>query len=71
MIFLKVPDEFEIVSTIPCPQLPYNIPGTTYLCAALKSDDITSLTGSCVNVTLKYIVKDCDSTTGQVLDDEG
>ena len=31
-------DEFEVVCHIPCPKLPYNVPGTTYTCVAVPED---------------------------------
>ncbi len=59
------------MSKVICPKLLYNIPGTTYVCLALETEDISLFSASFSNVTLKYIVKDCDPNTGQILEDEG
>ena len=65
-----------------CDQLVYNTPRSIYVVLAsdsFPSDndiensemDISHLFGTFTGVTLKYLVKDCDPNTSQVLDDEG
>ncbi|XP_054160589.1 coatomer subunit gamma-2-like [Oppia nitens] len=70
-ISMQVADGFQIVEIVECSKLVYNIPGTTYVCLVIQTDDISQFSNSFTNVTLKYIVKDCDPNTGQVLDDDG
>lgn len=67
----QVPEGFQETITINSPKLVYNIPGTTYICVEITSEDTSFLTGTCDNVMLKYVVKDCDPSTGQLLDDDG
>ena len=71
IVSVQVPEGYEIVRVVECPKLVYNIPGSTYICLAIETDDINLFAASFTNVTLKYIVKDCDPNTGQILDDEG
>ena len=71
MIVVQVPEGFEIATAVECPKLVYNIPGTTYVCLSLETDDLNLFSASFTNVTLKYVVKDCDPNTGQILDEDG
>lgn len=61
------------MATVPCPKLAYNIPGTTYVALTLTDPycDLSLLSATFDSVILKYVVKDCDSTTGELLEDEG
>lgn len=59
---------FEVLKCIPCPNLPYDTPGTTYTLVRMP-DDATNVTGT-FSCTLKFIVKDCDPNTGEA-DEEG
>ncbi|RWS12027.1 Coatomer subunit gamma-2-like protein [Dinothrombium tinctorium] len=70
-VSMQVPDGFEEVCTIVCPRLNYNIPAPTYTCLEIVNDDTSMITGTCENILLKYIVKDCDPNTGQLLDEDG
>ncbi|RWS30904.1 Coatomer subunit gamma-2-like protein [Leptotrombidium deliense] len=70
-VSLQVPEGFDEVCCVPCPRLNYNIPGTTYTCLEIENDDTSTITGTCDDIMLKYIVKDCDPNTGQPLDDDG
>eukprot|EP00118_Oscarella_pearsei_P025200 m.307724 g.307724 ORF g.307724 m.307724 type:complete len:877 (+) comp42710_c0_seq1:41-2671(+) len=67
---METSDGFEVESTVPCPVLKYNQPGTTYTCVKLQEDDPTQVTGS-FTCTLKFKVKDCDPNTGEPDADEG
>ncbi|XP_046840338.1 coatomer subunit gamma-2-like [Xenia sp. Carnegie-2017] len=60
--------EYEVVMTIPCPSLPYNTPGITYVLVKIPEDQ-TEVTCTFSN-TMKFVVKDCDPNTGEA-DDEG
>jgi coatomer protein complex subunit gamma len=55
---------WEIIESIPLPQLPYSQLGTTY--AILKDESITATFGA----TLKFKVVDVDPTTGEPESDE-
>lgn len=66
---LETGDEVEILSYVPCSKLVYDTPGTTYTCIGF-SDDPTQVTAS-FSCTMKFIVKDCDPSTGEPDDDEG
>ncbi|KAL9960850.1 hypothetical protein ACROYT_G034355 [Oculina patagonica] len=60
--------DFEVVAYVPRPSLPYNTPGTTYTLIKLP-EDASSVTCTFTN-TLKFVVKDCDPSTGEP-DEEG
>merc|ERR1719193_1491183 len=61
---------FQVLRTIPCPKLAYNQQATTYTIVALSEDEPTLVAAS-FSCTLKFVVKDCDPTTGEADDDEG
>jgi len=61
---------FQVLRTIPCPKLAYNDQGTTYTIVALSEEEPTLVAAS-FSCTLKFVVKDCDPTTGEADDDEG
>jgi len=61
---------FQVLRTIPCPKLAYNQQGTTYTIVALSEEEPTLVAAS-FSCTLKFVVKDCDPTTGEADDDEG
>eukprot|EP00795_Rhopilema_esculentum_P002377 gene2377-18020_t len=65
---METGDDFQVETSIPCPKLVYNVPGTTYTCVRIPEDP-TSVTGS-FSCTMKFVVKDCDPTT-QEPDDDG
>lgn len=56
-------ENFEILAEIPCEQLHYNQTGTTYVILKFPDDDLTSCVGT-FGAVLKFVVKDCDPTTG-------
>lgn len=62
-------ENFKVLKTISCPRLTYNEPGTCYSVVALPEDEPTTVATS-FSCTLKFVVKDCDPTTGEA-DDEG
>ena len=66
------PDGYREVARVSCPKLIYNVPGVFYSCLEVEDpEEFTSLVGSFTDVSLKYIVKDCDPNTGIVDDDVG
>lgn len=56
---------------VPCPKLEYNIPGTIYVCVEIESNNLDTLIATFQDVFLKYVVIDCDATTGRVIDEDG
>ncbi|KAI1283188.1 Coatomer subunit gamma-2 [Halotydeus destructor] len=67
------PEGYQQILTIPCPQLNYNVRGVAYAALELpetQDGDFSLLLGSFESLMLKYIVKDCDPNTGEVLDGE-
>ncbi|XP_014776562.1 coatomer subunit gamma-2 [Octopus bimaculoides] len=66
-VHLESTDPFEVLKAVPCQNLPYDQPGTTYVLVRLPEDEtIVTTTFSC---SLKFIVKDCDPNTGEPDDD--
>jgi len=66
---METGDEAEVVNYIPCHVLKYGTPSTTYTIVQYPEDAATvSASFTC---TLKFIVKDCDPSTGEPDDDEG
>lgn len=81
-IDMEVFEGFRQLLQVKCDQLVYNTPRSIYVVLAIDSGsidnynddsgvDISQLFGTFTGVTLKYLVKDCDPNTNQVLDDEG
>ena len=68
-IQLELPDGFEAVTSIPIERLEYNIKGTSYAVISTP-EDMSEWIGT-VSATLKFVVKDCDPTTGEPDTDEG
>ncbi|KAF0308268.1 Coatomer subunit gamma-2 [Amphibalanus amphitrite] len=66
---LEAADGFEVVATLPCARLEYNVTNTCYTLIKLP-DDLMATVGSC-GATLRYVVKDCDPATGLPDTDEG
>ncbi|KAL1137720.1 hypothetical protein AAG570_009416, partial [Ranatra chinensis] len=60
---------YRILKQIPCPKLSYNETNNTYV--VLQFPDQLSLTVANFGATLKFIVKDCDPTTGIPDTEEG
>lgn len=60
---LESSDAYEIISYKPCASLPYNVPGHTY--ALIKIPDDPSQVTSTFECVMKFIVKDCDPSTGE------
>lgn len=54
---------YDIVGEIPCPKLPYNETGTCYVVLKFPENDLPNSIGT-FGAILKFIVKDCDPTTG-------
>lgn len=65
---MEAGEGFEVVKQVACTSLPYNKPGSTYTLMRLPEEP-TSVTGT-FPCTLKFVVRDCDPTTGEP-DDEG
>jgi len=59
------------VCNIPCRKLEYNVPGTIYVAIEVENDDLENLVVTFQDVYLKYVVIDCDATTGRVIDEDG
>lgn len=57
-----MPQGLQIVASITCPELLYNIKSAAYVCAKVRGDD--SQLGTCDNVFLKYIVGDSSDDRG-------
>ena len=66
---LELPDGFELKETLNLDRLEYNVPGTFY-CVLETPEDMGDWAGT-VSPTLKFVVKDCDPTTGEPDSDEG
>ncbi|GJQ71483.1 gammaCop [Trypoxylus dichotomus] len=60
---------YKILKEIPCPKLPYNETGTSYIILQFP-DDLSQSVGT-FGAVLKFIAKDCDPTTGIPDTDEG
>lgn len=61
---------YSIVAQIACPKLPYNEMGTAYVVLKFPENDLPNSVGT-FGALLRFIVKDCDPTTGQPDTDEG
>lgn len=61
---------YTIVGEIPCPKLPYNETGSAYVILKFPENDLANSVGT-FGAVLKFIVKDCDPTTGLPDTDEG
>lgn len=57
------------MANLPCERLEYNVSGTSYIVLA-TSEDLGEWANT-ISPTLKFIVKDCDPTTGEPDCDEG
>lgn len=66
---LEPAEGYTIMKEIPCAQLPYNETGQVYVILRFP-EDLNSTVGS-FGATLKFVVKDCDPTTGLPDSDEG
>jgi coatomer protein complex subunit gamma len=58
------------VLSIPSASLAYNVTGTVYNVFEYPVDDFESMVGTFERVLLKFTVKDCDPSTGQLLDED-
>lgn len=67
---LEPSEGYQILDEIPCPKLPYNETGTTYVVLKFPENDLPNTIGT-FGAVLKFIVKDCDPTTGLPDTDEG
>lgn len=66
---LECPEEFEVLREVPIARLPYSETHSTYVLLRLPLT-LAATTGT-FGATLKFLVKDCDPTTGQPDSDEG
>ncbi|XP_029471888.1 coatomer subunit gamma-2 [Rhinatrema bivittatum] len=66
---MEASDAYEVIQCVAAPSLSYNQPGMCYTLVRLPEDDPTAV--SCTfNCTMKFVVRDCDPSTG-LPDDEG
>ncbi|XP_057372762.1 coatomer subunit gamma-2-like [Daphnia carinata] len=68
-VAVEAPEGFDILVSIPCDKLEYNVLSSCYVALSLP-ESVLSSTGTC-SATLKFTVKDCDPTTGQPDSDDG
>jgi len=66
---LNLPEGYRLRAVIPCPKLPYNENNATYAIVEYPDEIVNSV--ATFSATLKFIVKDCDPTTGQPDSEEG
>ncbi|RZF43391.1 hypothetical protein LSTR_LSTR001652 [Laodelphax striatellus] len=66
---LEPSEGYEVVHSIPCPRLQYGESASTYI--ILRFPDQLSATIGNFGATLKFVVKDCDQTTGLPDTEEG
>jgi coatomer protein complex subunit gamma len=57
------------VKVLPCARLEYNISGVCYVIVSTP-EDVAEWVGT-ISPTLKFVVKDCDPTTGEPDSNEG
>ncbi|XP_018910396.1 coatomer subunit gamma isoform X2 [Bemisia tabaci] len=68
-VTLEEPEGYEILKEVACPKLSCGETGSVYV--LLKFPEDLSLSVSTFGATLKFVVKDCDPTTGEPDTDEG
>ncbi|CAH0555229.1 unnamed protein product [Brassicogethes aeneus] len=61
---------YRVVQEFPCPKLPYNETGTAYVVVEFPEEDLVGTVGT-FGAVMKFVVKDCDPTTGLPDTDEG
>lgn len=66
---LDIPEGYRLLREVSCEKLPYNQKGTVFSILQFP-EDLGSSVGS-FGVTLKFVVKDCDPTTGVPDSEEG
>lgn len=66
---LVIPDGFTVRAVIPCPKLAYGEAQAAYVIVEFPNDVASS--AATFGATLKFIVKDCDPSTGEPDSDEG
>lgn len=66
---LTIPEGFTTRAVIPCPKLPYNDLKTTFVIVEFPPDVGSS--AATFGATLRFVVKDCDPTTGEPDSEEG
>ena len=69
IVQLELPDGFEVSNNIPCPRLEFNVSGVCYVILSTP-EDMSDWTGT-ISPTMKFVVKDCDPSTGEPDCDEG
>ncbi|KAL3269215.1 hypothetical protein HHI36_008297 [Cryptolaemus montrouzieri] len=69
-VHLDPSEGYAIMGEISCPKLPYNETGTCYVILKFPENDLPNTIGT-FGAVLKFIVKDCDPTTGLPDTDEG
>lgn len=66
---LIVPEGFTIRAVLPCQRLPYSEKESTYV--IVEFPEVVAASVATFGATLKFVVKDCDPTTGLPDSDEG
>lgn len=61
---LELPDGFESLALVECDRLEYNVLGTVYALLSLP-EHAASAVDVCIGASLQFVVRDCDSSTGQ------
>ncbi|XP_012222382.1 coatomer subunit gamma [Linepithema humile] len=69
MVAVEPSEGYSVVCVVPCPQLPYNEPGTTY--TVLKYPEDVRASVATIPTTLRFMARDCDPTTGIPDADQG
>ena len=72
-VHIEIEDEdvWSVAASIPCAKIPFGTPGTCYVCLQRNvdagSDGFQSASFQC---ELKFTTHECDSTTGELIDEE-
>ena len=69
VVQLELPEGFKVSHVIPCTKLEFNVSGVCYVIISTP-DDMSDWIGT-LSPTMKFIVKDCDPSTGEPDSDEG
>ena len=69
-IHLELPEGFQVVHIIPCPRLEYNVGGVCYVILSTP-EDMAECAPATLSPSMKFIVKDCDPSTGEPDSDDG
>eukprot|EP00095_Tigriopus_kingsejongensis_P010714 maker-scaffold179_size282488-snap-gene-1.26 protein:Tk10714 transcript:maker-scaffold179_size282488-snap-gene-1.26-mRNA-1 annotation:"coatomer subunit gamma-2" len=67
---VDIPEGFELVEILPLAKLEFNVKDTIYVILATPMEDMGDWVGT-VSPTLKFVVKDCDPTSGEPDSEDG